>query len=121
MLVAATGAGAGSFCSVQEVRGSSTAQLGYGLKAVRTTPPDRNTFSQDAEDFLRLNGGRLGHPTRGFWRDADGRSISGTRAAQRAARRQRRGGQDPEWHATSPELLSAAIAAAEYDDDEAVA
>jgi hypothetical protein len=45
----------------------------YGLKG-----------AQEGSDYLRLNGGRLGHGSRGFFRDQAGNAV-GVRAAERLA------------------------------------
>ena len=58
----------------------------YGMKMCRPSRADASAMSPEAAQFLELNGGRLVHPTRGFWRDASGRPLKGIREAIRMAR-----------------------------------
>lgn len=64
------------------------APLSYGVKAVLDAA-QTDGMDPAVEQFLLLNGGRLAHASRGFWRDADGSPIAGVRAAMKAANRSR--------------------------------
>jgi hypothetical protein len=61
----------------------------YGLKLVRADPrilPGSDLWPE-AQRFLEVNGGRLVHPTRGFWRDgATGERLEGKDHAIQMAR-----------------------------------
>lgn len=59
----------------------------YGMKAVLERPEGTSSMPEQAQQYLTLNGGRLLHSTRQFWRDAaTGERLSGVRAAAVAAR-----------------------------------
>jgi len=77
---------------VQELGRSTSyglkAALGYGMKGVE---------SSTGEQYLALNGGRLVHASRGFWRDGEGRAISGIRGAVRVARLEAYGEPEGRW------------------------
>ncbi len=57
------------------------APLSYGMKAVLAGAPDGADLPPETATFLALNGWRLGHATRRFWRDGPGRPLAGRRAA----------------------------------------
>lgn len=60
--------------------------IDYGLKMILRLRPDNPTeLWAQAETYLDLNGGRLVHNTRGFWRDAHGQACT-LREAIRATR-----------------------------------
>jgi hypothetical protein len=70
------------------------APLWYGMKTVLDFAHPTQ-LAPEISQYLELNGGRLLHASRGFWRDAEGREIrGGVRAAAKLARRQ---GSDDEW------------------------
>lgn len=71
---------------------SGVPRLTYGLKSVLRQPSNGLHLSGDAEAFLALNGGRLVHATRGYWRDWEGRPLPGLRPAVSHAKAQARGG-----------------------------
>jgi hypothetical protein len=96
---AAASAGMGTFAVVRPRRAPDGAPLAYGLKVVIDGSPDGRTLPENTWQFLRLNGGRLGHATRSFWRDEHGRQLSGVREAYRAVARLR-GGQG-DWVLTA--------------------
>jgi hypothetical protein len=77
-------AGAG-FCNVQTVRSTSAASV-YGLKALRGLGYGLKGAESEPLDFLRLNGGRLTHQSRGFYRSEAGARL-GVRGAETAALR----------------------------------
>lgn len=57
------------------------------MKAVLERPEGTSSMPEQAQQYLTLNGGRLLHSTRQFWRDAaTGERLSGVRAAAVAAR-----------------------------------
>lgn len=60
----------------------------YGFKAVIDSPVGATALWPQAEQFLAMNGGRLVHPSRGFWLDAQGRPVT-LREAIREDRRER--------------------------------
>jgi hypothetical protein len=58
----------------------------YGLKMVlRERPESPTSLWPSASQYLAINGDRLVHATRGFWRDAGGAPLSGIREARRVA------------------------------------
>lgn len=62
--------------------------LTYGMKAVLDRPRHTSSMPVQAEHYLELNGQRLLHSTRSFWRDAaTGETLAGVRAAAVAARK----------------------------------
>lgn len=62
--------------------------LEYGLKMILHERPECPTeLWPRAHQYLDLNGQRLVHATRGFWRDAHGLRLSGIREAKRLAHR----------------------------------
>jgi hypothetical protein len=66
------------------------APLWYGMKSVLDAA-DPVALAPEICDFLEINGGRLLHASRGFWRDAAGHPIrGGVRAAAKLARREQR-------------------------------
>ena len=82
---AALRAGMGRETHVSDRRSPAGAPLAYGLKMVLEGPPGPE-LREAARLYLTLNGGRLVHPTRGFWRDGSGAPIRGARLAQKQAR-----------------------------------
>jgi hypothetical protein len=61
--------------------------LTYGMKAVLDRPKGTSSMPAQAEQYLTVNGQRLVHATRLFWRDgAGGQPLGGVRAAAVAAR-----------------------------------
>jgi hypothetical protein len=73
----------GGFAKVETVR-SVTGAAQYGLKGVGGMSYGMKETEADPTEYLRLNGGRLTHQTRGFFRSVDGSTLS-VRAAERAA------------------------------------
>jgi hypothetical protein len=73
----------GGFAKVETVR-SVTGAASYGLKGVGGMSYGMKESGEDPAEYLRLNGGRLTHQTRGFFRSVDGSTLS-VRAAERAA------------------------------------
>lgn len=60
--------------------------IAYGMKAVLSEPLDTKELGPATRQFKELNGGRLLHASRGFYRDgADGKSIARRREAERIA------------------------------------
>lgn len=86
---AADTANMGSVVLLREIHlpsdGTITA-LTYGMKACLTVPENGGELAADAREYLDLNGGRLVHASRGFWRDAHGHSLGSQKAAVLAAR-----------------------------------
>lgn len=79
---AAQRAGAG-WTNVQAVRSNVGASF-YGLKGVGGMGYGLKEAQGDPAEHLRLNGGRLTHQSRGFFRSEDGSTL-GVRAAERVA------------------------------------
>jgi hypothetical protein len=75
-------AGAG-LCRVETVRSVGKAAQ-YGLKALRGAGYSLKGTDDDPADFLRVNGNRLTHQSRGFFRSADGATLA-VRKAESAA------------------------------------
>ena len=74
----------------------------YCLKLALSGIDDPNVDAATAMDIhLRINGGKILHSSRHFWRDADGSPLSGVRAARLAARSK------PTGPAPTPEQLAA--------------
>jgi hypothetical protein len=73
----------GGFAKVETVR-SVTGAASYGLKGVGGMSYGMKETEADPAEYLRLNGGRLTHQTRGFFRSVDGSTLS-VRAAEHAA------------------------------------
>lgn len=69
------------WADVQPRRAPEGASLSYGLKAVLQGDPTAALLPPATADFLSINGGRLLHATRGFWRDGRGNAISGLHEA----------------------------------------
>ena len=88
---AAVRAGMGSFADVQPRRQPSGSPLTYGLKTILNEPSEGMTLSPGAQRYLDLNGNRLCHASRNFWRDETGGPLPGVRAAAKQAN-----------HATTP-------------------
>ncbi|RKT79211.1 hypothetical protein DFJ68_2675 [Terracoccus luteus] len=86
---AAIAASMGPVCDVRSVEVPTDGRiptLAYGMK---TCEPPHGLMSQlwpEAERYLAANGGRLVHPTRGFWRDLLGHPVNRMREAIRLAR-----------------------------------
>lgn len=76
-------AGFGDWAGVEPIRTANGKALAYGLKVVISGSNEGPDLPGDSRDYLDLNGGRLGHATRGFWRDHDGRPVKGWREAAR--------------------------------------
>lgn len=99
---AASRAGMGLHCDkrpayVRPKEPNQLEHLPYGLKAVLNPPDDRSEVGPVARRYLEVNGGRLLHATRKFWRDAEGKPIAGMRRAQNAANAYARN-HDPRVH-----------------------
>lgn len=73
----------GGFAKVETVRSVAGAST-YGLKGVGGMSYGMKGTEGDPAEYLRLNGGRLTHQTRGFFRSVDGSTLR-VRAAERAA------------------------------------
>lgn len=83
---AANSAGLGLFSGVQQAFVPETGRLVYGMKAVLEDRDTDGAMTAHAERFLELNGGRLLHATRGYWRDgAKGARLGGVRQAAKVA------------------------------------
>ncbi len=79
---AASSAGLGSFTSIKTAYTPSSGRLSYGLKTIIQGGPECGEMPAMAQRYLEVNGGRLVHATRGFWRDgASGGRLAGVRAA----------------------------------------
>jgi len=86
---AATGAGMGAevWIGPAHVLPTTPPMIKYGLKSVLDYPPGVTEMWPEAREFLELNGGRLLHATRGFWRDGETEEpIPGVRPAIAVAR-----------------------------------
>ncbi len=99
MSSAASRAGVGPVLELDEARGPlgpAGAQLEgagravYVLKEALTGHVGGSALAASQEAFLLLNGGRLGHNSRGFWRDRFGRRLHAVREAEQEAGRMRR-------------------------------
>jgi hypothetical protein len=55
------------------------------MKTVLDGSPTGASLPAATIAFLEVNGGRLGHATRGFWRDGPGVPLSGVKEAERVA------------------------------------
>jgi hypothetical protein len=75
-------AGAG-FCKVETVHHAGQASQ-YGLKALRGSGYALKGTDDDADTFLRVNGGRLTHQSRGFFRSEAGVRLPVRRAEELA-------------------------------------
>lgn len=93
---AAGRAGLGPVLELAEAKGPMGARGGrlegvdqavYVLKETLTGPAGGLTLTASQDKFLELNGGRLGHASRGFWTDRFGRRLPGVREAERQADR----------------------------------
>lgn len=87
---AAVMSGMGSFVSIRpwRLRKSDDPVIAYGMKAV--TGPQFGR-SSEAQEFLGLNGGKVMHASRGFYRDpSTGEQFVTRRDAERRARLRRR-------------------------------
>jgi len=96
---AAVSAGFGSWVGLSKMRqrvGRENA-VGYGLKGVKY-----GMKHAEAKEYLQVNGGRLCHATRGFWRDGPERLTLGT-----AIERTRAQGKDQEWQLVTEKYLDA--------------
>ena len=80
---AAIRAGMGSFADLQPRSSPGGQALTYGMKTVLQGDNRRSDLPPATEDYLNINGSRLGHATPGFWRDAEGNRLAGVRAATR--------------------------------------
>lgn len=80
--VAAQAAGAG-FCKVETVRNVGQASR-YGLKGLGGAGYGLKGTDGDPAEYLRVNGGRLTHQSRGFFRSEDGATLP-VRQAESAA------------------------------------
>jgi hypothetical protein len=74
-------AGFGDFAGVEPVRTGTGRALAYGLKTLIAGSNEGPDLPATSQDYLELNGGRLAHATKRFWRDADGRPVKGWREA----------------------------------------
>lgn len=96
---AATRAGFGRFAGTEILRSAPGRPLTYGMKAVLRGSSSGPDLPSTTREFLALNGGRLGHATRGFWRDGPGKPLAGLEAARQVLRSRRA---DPgPWVATA--------------------
>ena len=81
---------------------------GYGLKTVIGARYGLKTMAE-AEDevgtFLGINGGRLVHSTRGFFRDAEGQGVTLVEARELAS--QRSDGDPGPWQVRMPSSVVA--------------
>ncbi len=96
---AALSAGMGDFAEVHPRRAPAGAALTYGMKTVIDGSPVGTELPDATWDYLRLNGGRLLHATRGFWRDETGQQLGEVRDALRAVARLNGG--DDTWVLTT--------------------
>lgn len=92
-------AGLGSVLELAEARGPMGAvgarlegvgRASYVLKEALIAPSTTAHLTEQQEAFLSLNGHRLGHNSRGFWRDRFGRRLNAVREAEQEAGRLRR-------------------------------
>lgn len=72
--------GLAEYGELEAVRRPGGMAIGYGVKEALRGPTA-------ARALLDLNGHRLVHGTRGFWRDQDGNTLKGSRAAEKVASR----------------------------------
>ncbi|MDX6256763.1 MAG: hypothetical protein QOJ11_3097 [Frankiales bacterium] len=70
--------------------------MGYPLKAIVREPTGPELTASQAQ-YLTLNGNRLAHASRDFWRDSLGWRLSGRRAAVREAQMCRRPEEEDRW------------------------
>lgn len=63
--------------------------MSYGMKAVLVVPTDLDKLTPEQSHYLEVNGRRLFHASRGFWRDGRGNQLHGKRAAISGAQRGR--------------------------------
>lgn len=91
---AAMRAGAG-WCKVERVR-SVVGAAEYGLKGIGGMGYGLKGAETDAAEYLRLNGGRLTHQSRGFFRSKTGTTL-GVRAAEADALRALYGQGEGRW------------------------
>ncbi len=81
--------GMGQFVTANKVKTVPGKPLGYGLKLAGLGYGMKQTQAAETMDsYLKANGGRMVHTTRGFWRDQDGNPLSGQREAMTAWARQ---------------------------------
>jgi hypothetical protein len=85
-------AGAG-WCKVETVRHVGRASM-YGLKALRGAGYSMKGSDDDPGEFLRVNGSRLTHQSRGFFRSETGARLA-VRQAESAALRALFGDREP--------------------------
>lgn len=64
----------------------SKGPVAYGLKTILKSP-SREGLTPGIDDFLNLNGNRLSHSTKQFWRDEHGNKLAGFKAADAHLRR----------------------------------
>lgn len=83
---AATRAGFGTYGGAQRLKAAPGQPLTYGMKTVLRGSSLGPDLPVATREFLTLNGGRLGHATRGFWRDGPGRPLRGLEGARRVLR-----------------------------------
>lgn len=86
---AASRAGFGRYAGAEVLRAAPGKPLTYGMKIVVGGSPLGPDLPSATREFLALNGGRLGHATRGFWRDGPGRPLRGREAAWQVLRARR--------------------------------
>jgi hypothetical protein len=91
---AAFRAGAG-LTRVRKVR-SEVGVAGYGLKGAGAMGYGLKGSEGDPMEYLRLNGGRLTHQSRGFFRSEDGATLN-VRSAERHALRAMLGESEGSW------------------------
>ena len=84
---AAVCVGFGSYVGSMEMTARLGEPMAYGVKTVLQGTADGPGLPIESQDFLILNGGRLGHATRGFWRNGPGLPVQGWRAAFQCVRR----------------------------------
>ncbi len=81
---AAERAGMGEFARISRVRSEMGAGA-YGLKGVIAAGYGLKGIAESSETYLRENGGRLTHHSRGYFRDGRGGPVLAVREAERAA------------------------------------
>ncbi len=111
-------AGLGHVVNVESVRAAVGRDTGvllgrgamaYGMKSVLVSHSGAD-LTAEQEHFLRMNGNRLGHASRGFWRDEDGQPAGGRRPAVRAALRRPDGDGDG-WAVMTREAARSTLSA----------
>jgi hypothetical protein len=81
----ATAAGMGPHVHVEPRAAPRGAPLGYGMKSILDSPVSEG-LTPEIDDFLVLNGERLHHQTRDFWRDQYGNRLPDYKASARSTR-----------------------------------